>query len=108
MATPVQGSGERRSAVRYPLQLPVIVIDDSNQEEIHGVTRDISAKGIYFWISYWSVETEFKLKMIFPAQITHGEGARAMCRGRTVRIESTSTGRRTGIAATIEIVTWGM
>jgi hypothetical protein len=109
MATPVQGNRERRSAVRYPLELPVVVLDEGNQAEIHGVTRDVSAKGVFFWVGYWSPKAgEFRFKMIFPAEITHAEGARAICRGRTVRIESPSTPGRTGIAAIIDVVKLGM
>jgi hypothetical protein len=87
----------------------VVVLDEGNQAEIHGVTRDVSAKGVFFWVGYWSPKAgEFRFKMIFPAEITHAEGARAICRGRTVRIESPSTPGRTGIAAIIDVVKLGM
>lgn len=92
---------ERRSAVRYLLQLPVVV-QAKDQSEIHAVTRDVSARGIYFIAREWPVAArEIELKMIFPAQLTGSDTLRAKCRGTVLRLENSPNGS-IGIAATID------
>jgi hypothetical protein len=97
--------GERRTAVRYQLQLPVVVPSKGEQSEIRAVTRDVSARGIYFVASEWPVSApDIEFKMIFPAQLTRTETLRAKCRGTVVRVEMSSNGS-VGIAATIDTFT---
>ncbi len=93
---------ERRCAVRYAVQLPVVVPPQGERPEIHAVTRDVSARGIYFVASDWPVSgPDIEFKMIFPPQLTLTDTMRATCRGTVVRVEISSHTRSVGIAATI-------
>jgi hypothetical protein len=97
--------GERRSAARYVLQLPVVVQSNREPSEIHAVTRDVSARGIYFVAREWPLlSRKIEFKMIFPAQLTRTDTLRAKCRGRVLRVEIASNGS-VGIAATIDTFT---
>ncbi len=97
---------ERRSATRYVLQLPVVVPSKGGQPEIHAVTRNVSARGIYFLVSEWPVSgRDIEFKMIFPPQLTLTENLRANCRGTVLRVEILSHAASVGIAATIDSFT---
>ena len=99
-----QRDPERRKHQRYPLKLPVVITPRSpgwEKSEIQVVTRDVSAIGIFFYVSDWPLgECSLDFKMIFPPELTLTDVMRAECRGKVVRIESTE--QRTGVAAKIE------
>ena len=95
---------ERRGEQRFPLRLPVVVksIDDGIQEEA-SVTRDVSARGAFFYLEGHLAEgTPIELVLTLPAEITLTENIRVRCRGKVVRVVGGTNGGKTGVAAMIE------
>jgi PilZ domain-containing protein len=90
----VVGGEDRRRAWRYPASLGVSL--DSG----HGVSRDVSASGIYFETDAplapgQTIAFSFKLDNIYPdVQLD------LHCKGKIVRIEQ--RGGQLGVAATID------
>jgi hypothetical protein len=92
---------ERRSGVRYPLILPVIVRGIPRVKGVEsrlGWTRNISPQGVYFvFPQRLAVGTKFNLSILFPKVSING-------RARVVRAEGKKKtyGKPVGIAARIE------
>ncbi len=98
---------EKRAKQRFPVELPIVVAGASTGGEIQGVTRDVSAKGVFFYAKQWpSGVSEIAFKMIFPREITGTESTRVTCKGTVVRVEE-SRQDRTGVAATIDSYDFG-
>lgn len=98
---------ERRAKQRFPVQLPIVITGTPAGGEIQGVTRDVSASGVFFYPKEWpSGLSSIAFKMIFPAEITGTESARVVCKGMVVRLELTPQ-TRTGVAATIDSYEFG-
>ena len=94
----------RRTKQRFPLQLPVVITHVSTGGEIEGVTRDVSANGVFFYTKEWpSGYSAIAFGLIFPTEITGTEGTRVVCRGTVVRLE---LGPPVGVAATIDSYTF--
>ena len=90
---------ERRAKQRFPIQLPVVI--QSAPREIHGVSRDVSAVGIFFYTDNWPLGfSPIEFRMILPAQITGTESTRVVCNGTVTRLEALKG--KTGVAATID------
>ncbi|MGE5114808.1 MAG: PilZ domain-containing protein [Acidobacteriaceae bacterium] len=100
---PVPGQ-EQRATRRFPLKLPVTVKSPIGGVEAAATTRDVSARGVCFFLETAIVERgsfiEFTLTL--PPEITMTESIRVRCRGRVVRVESTAYEGRTAVAAQIE------
>jgi len=95
---------ERRAKQRFPVQLPVVI--RSVPSEIHGVSRDVSAVGVFFYTDNWpSGFSPIEFRMIFPAEITGTEPTRVVCKGTVVRVEA-GPQAKTGVATTIESYTF--
>ena len=93
---------DRRAKQRFPVQLPIVITGAPTGGEIQGVTRDVSANGVFFYPKEWpSGLSSIAFKMIFPAEITGTESTRVACKGTVVRLELTRR-TRTGVAATID------
>jgi hypothetical protein len=105
---------ERRSKPRQTLRLPVEVLLNGHgipgtpgfgvlgpNEALTGVTRDISASGVYFYIGK-DIGTPQQLDFVlaFPPEFTLSETRKVRCRGEVVRIER-DTPSGIGIAAAI-------
>jgi PilZ domain len=98
---------ERRAKQRFPVQVPIIIIGGPRGGEIQGVTRDVSANGVFFYPKQWrSGLSSIAFKMIFPAEITGTESTRVVCKGTVVRLEE-GPRARTGVAATIDSYQFG-
>ncbi len=96
---------DRRIKLRFPMQLPVVI--RSVPGEIHGVTRDVSAAGVFFYTDDWRFGfSPIEFRMILPAQITGTESMRVVCKGTVVRVEE-SPQTKTGVAATIDSYEFG-
>lgn len=100
---PVPGQ-DQRATRRFPLRLPVIVKSPLGGIEAAALTRDVSSRGVCFFLESAIVETgsfiEFTLTL--PPEITMTESIRVRCRGRVVRVENTAYEGRTAVAAQIE------
>jgi hypothetical protein len=95
-----------RAKPRYSYQLPVVVSAMSKDGASRGLTRDISASGVYFYTDDWSGQTsQFDFKIIMPAEITGAERRRALCRAHVVRVEE-GAGSKVGVAAKIDEIVW--
>ncbi|HYN14378.1 MAG TPA: PilZ domain-containing protein [Terriglobales bacterium] len=99
-----QAQAERRGEQRFPLRLPVVV------KAMHGrvweessLTRDVSARGAFFYIDGKLAEgTPVELILTLPAEITLSENIRVRCKGKVVRVVGAINGGKTGVAAVIE------
>jgi len=99
-----QAQAERRGEQRFPLRLPVVVrsIDDGVQEE-SSLTRDVSARGAFFYLERNLGEgTPIELVLTLPTEITLTENIRVRCKGKVVRVVEGINGGKTGVAAVIE------
>jgi len=95
---------ERRAKQRFPVQFPVVI--RSAPCDIHGVSRDVSAAGIFFYTDNWPLGfSPIEFRMILPAQITGTESLRVVCEGMVVRVEE-GPQAKTGVAASIDSYTF--
>ncbi len=89
---------DRRARQRFAVQLPIIVQNAASGGEIHGMTRDISSRGVFFYVDEWPLDVAaIECKLLLPAEFSGKKGMRALCRGNVVRVEPEA--ERTGIAA---------
>jgi c-di-GMP-binding flagellar brake protein YcgR len=99
--------GERRTARRYDLSLPLIIRVPTEQalDSQKGKTRDISTRGLYFVVEQnLEAGSELDLTLTLPAEVTHGSEVFVRALGKVVRVEQRSEdgNPRMGIAAVIE------
>jgi c-di-GMP-binding flagellar brake protein YcgR len=99
--------GERRTARRYDLSLPIIIRLPTEQafDSQQGKTRDISTRGLYFVVEQnLEAGSELDLTLTLPAEVTHGTEVFVRALGKVVRVERrTEDGNtRMGVAAVIE------
>ncbi|OFV98802.1 MAG: hypothetical protein A3H94_07905 [Acidobacteria bacterium RIFCSPLOWO2_02_FULL_60_20] len=97
-------AAERRKYRRYDLAIEVQVKPRKRvAAPVKTVTRDISARGVYFDFSEKmepGSELEFELNL--PPELAAGKSVRIRCRGKIVRVEPSSATGTTRVAATIE------
>lgn len=98
-----QPFAEQRGTRRIALTLPVAVrFQESSAPEMAAHTKDVSARGIYFYIdSHPQPGSRLEFTLTLPPEITLTEKIRVRCTGRVVRVESPTPGK-IGIAAAIE------
>jgi hypothetical protein len=93
---------ERRHARRYPVRLPVVITGRWRGGTIPGVTRDVSASGVFFYAKDWPMElAAIQFAMPLPAEVTGNETVHVVCDAMVMRVEEGRLGRL-GIAAKIE------
>ena len=99
-----QAQREQRTTRRFSLRLPVSVkFSDAAGEEKSAHTRDVSARGICFYMDSSVAEgSEIEFTLTLPPEITLTESIRVHCKGKVVRVEPQGPGGRVGIAALIE------
>jgi PilZ domain len=97
------GTGtERRGGQRLAVRLPVSVKAQDGAGEQRVFTRDLSSKGIFFYLdSEVSAGTELEMVLILPAELTAGEKRWVCCHASVVRVEQ-NKGQNFGIAAAIQ------
>ena len=104
MSETQQEKQEKRATRRFALRLPVsVVYDDSGNQEKSAQTRDVSARGICFYLDApiaTGVAIEFTLTL--PPEITLTESIRVRCKGKVVRVESGGPGGKVAVAAVID------
>ena len=97
-------AAERRKFRRYDLSIEVQVKPRKRvAAPVKTVTRDISARGVYFDFSERmepGSELEFELNL--PPELAAGKSVRIRCRGKIVRVEAPKAEGTTRVAATIE------
>ncbi len=97
-----QPQREQRSTRRFSLRLPVTV-KFSDSLEKPAQTRDVSARGICFYMdSSVSEGSDIEFTLTLPPEITLTESIRVHCKGKVVRVEPQGPAGRVGIAAVIE------
>jgi hypothetical protein len=94
---------ERRVQQRFSLQLPIIIEGSPAGAGSRGLTRDVSARGVFFYTdaAWLQLSARIAFSMILPIKITGTKPARVLCRGTVVRLE-TGAQSGTGVAATID------
>ncbi len=99
--------GERRTARRYDLSLPIIirVPAEKTPDSQQGKTRDISTRGLYFVVDQnLEAGSELDLTLTLPGEITRGSEVLVRALGKVVRVEQRMEdgNTRMGVAAVIE------
>lgn len=91
---------ERRSRRRFQMRLPIeLQFDDS--KTVAGLTRDVSATGVYFFITFdIGGRTTLEFILTFPPEITLSQSLRVRCTAKLVRVDH-SDADGVGIAAQI-------
>src|SRR6202021_3745501 len=90
----------KRATRRFALRLPVSVRYGENAEEHAAQTRDVSARGICFYVdSAIQAGSAIDFTLTLPPEITLTESIRVRCKGRVVRIEGGTPAARRAVAA---------
>jgi PilZ domain len=77
---------ERRAAQRFEFHLPVSIRVANSDIEAHGFTRDLSARGAFFYTDFALTEgDQVELTVLMPSEITLAENMRVRCQGRVTR-----------------------
>jgi hypothetical protein len=82
---------DRRSRPRFQIRAPLTILAQGH--EISAFTRDISNRGVYFYISTTdapSVGEVLEFVIELPAEVTLSESCRIRCQGKVLRTSETS------------------
>jgi hypothetical protein len=94
---------EKRATRRFALRLPVSVRYDQTPEEHAAQTRDVSARGICFYVdSAIQAGSPIDFTLTLPPEITLTESIRVRCKGRVVRVEGGDPVGKLAVAAVID------
>jgi c-di-GMP-binding flagellar brake protein YcgR len=96
---------ELRRDERVPTKVPVKVKKHHNGaiEEMEGHTRDISARGVFMYLSNRVAEgSELEIVFPMPQSDSPAEDTWVRCKARVLRVEKTESGHRFGVAAVLE------
>ncbi len=89
----------RRKTPRLDIHIPVSI--ELQRGAVFGVTRDLSAGGIYFYIDQDLAEgSRIDFIVTFPPELTMAKSLRVRCTSQVLRTDSTPNGY--GIAAQIQ------
>jgi PilZ domain len=98
-----QDNKDKRSTRRFPLRLPVSVRYGENEQEHAAQTRDVSARGICFYVdSAIQAGSAIDFTLTLPPEITLTESIRVRCKGRVVRVEGGNPAAKMAVAAVID------
>lgn len=93
----------KRAARRFALRLPVSVRYGENAEEHAAQTRDVSARGICFYLdSAIQAGSAIDFTLTLPPEITLTESIRVHCKGRVLRVEGGAPASKMAVAAVID------
>ena len=93
----------KRATRRFALRLPVSVRYGENEQEHEAQTRDVSARGICFYVdSAIQAGSAIDFTLTLPPEITLTESIRVRCKGRVVRVEGGSPAGKMAVAAVID------
>jgi PilZ domain len=94
---------DKRATRRFALRLPVTVRYGDREEEQAAQTRDVSARGICFYVdSAIQAGSPIDFTLTLPPEITLTESIRVRCKGRVVRIEGGGAANKMAVAAVID------
>jgi hypothetical protein len=94
---------DKRATRRFALRLPVTVRYEQDQQEHTAQTRDVSARGICFYVdSAIRAGSAIDFTLTLPPEITLTESIRVRCKGRVVRVESGNPANKMAVAAVID------
>jgi hypothetical protein len=94
---------DKRTTRRFALRLPVSVRYGENEDEHAAQTRDVSARGIYFYVdSAIQAGSPIDFTLTLPPEITLTESIRVHCKGHVVRVESGNPANKMAVAAVID------
>jgi len=94
---------EKRAARRFALRVHVTVVRDHSSEVENAQIRDVSARGICFYLdSAVDKGSRIGFTLTLPPEITLTESIRVQCKGRVVRVENGREDGKVGVAAVIE------
>ncbi len=98
-----QPQQEKRTTRRFSLRLPVSIrFTNGGVHELSAETRDVSARGVFFYIDQKLSEgSNIEFTLTLPPEITLTESIRVRCKGRIVRVED-GTDEKIGIGAVID------
>jgi len=86
MAQPQQQS-DKRATRRFALRLPVSVRYGENEPEHDAQTRDVSARGICFYVdTAIQAGSAINFTLTLPPEITLTESIRVRCKGRVLSL----------------------
>ena len=93
---------EKRSNRRFSLDLPVVVkFLDNGTYEVTGHTRDVSSRGVFFYVNSEIAEgASIEFVMTLPSEITLTDPIRVRCSGKVVRVDRTADEQ--GVAVAID------
>jgi hypothetical protein len=99
---PNQGK-DKRATRRFALRLPVSVSYGEPVEEHDAQTRDVSARGICFYVdSSIKAGAAIDFTLTLPPEITLTEAIRVRCKGHVVRVEGGDPATKLAVAAVID------
>jgi len=94
---------DKRATRRFALRLPVSVRYGEDGEEHTAQTRDVSARGICFYVdSAIQAGSPINFTLTLPPEITLTESIRVRCKGRVVRVEGGTPATKLAVAAVID------
>jgi len=94
---------EKRATRRFPLRLPVSVRYSEGAEAREAQTRDVSARGICFYVdTAIQAGSAIDFTLTLPPEITLTESIKVRCKGRVVRVEAGSSAGKLAVAAVID------
>jgi hypothetical protein len=84
-----QPQSKKRSNRRFSLDLPVVVkFLDNGAYEVIGHTRDVSSRGVFFYVNSDIREgVAIEFVMTLPSEITLTNPIRVHCAGKVVRVD---------------------
>jgi hypothetical protein len=101
-------ANDRRGSHRFKISAPLTVI--AGDREIAAFTRDLSNKGVYFYLSLADsalIDRDFEFMIEMPSEITLASSCRIRCKGKLVRKEMTSR-NLTGAGVAAEILDYSI
>ena len=95
---------EKRSARRFPLRIPVSIVDRENPNVGEPAQiRDVSARGISLYLNSPVAQgSPIAFTLTLPPEITLTESIRVQCSGHVVRIDDNTANGKMAVAAVIE------
>lgn len=101
MAEQIAALDERRAAERFSMRLPVTLV--TQEGNISAFTRDISARGVFFYFAFTEselVNQDVEFTIEFPPELTLCTSLKVHCAGKVLRKQNAAE-YETGVAVRI-------
>jgi hypothetical protein len=95
---------DARTGRRFTLSLPVKIKKDESARAHAAITNNMSAAGVYITTSLPFREgSKLKFQITLPAPVIGADNnVEVKCTGRVVRVDTSSKGKRRGVACVID------